>query len=67
MRKRTEAQWRSYLRATSNVGLVSIARRWGMNGIAHENCEYRNKDERIKLLLTHLDVMGKILPDEVKK
>jgi len=67
MRKRTEAEWRSYLRATSNLGLVSLARRWGMTGIAHENCEYRNKEQRINILLTHLDVMGKILSTEVKK
>tara|TARA_B100001778_G_scaffold255159_1_gene215233 strand:+ start:1025 stop:1141 length:117 start_codon:yes stop_codon:yes gene_type:complete len=38
-----------------------------MTGIAHENCEYRNKEQRINILLTHLDVMGRILPTEVKK
>lgn len=67
MRKRTEAQWRSYLRATTNAGLDSLARMWGMNTIAHENTEYNNKEKRINILLTHLDIMGKILPNEVKK
>ena len=67
MRKRTEDQWRSYLRATSNNGLVSLARRWGITGITHENTEYRNKEQRIAILITHLDVMGKVIPNEVKK
>ena len=60
MRKRTLATWKTYLRKLPNTELDHLARKWGMNTIAHSNNKYNSKDQRIELLLIHLDVMGKI-------
>lgn len=60
MRERTEAQWRTYLGKLPNSGLDALAREWGMNTISHVNGDYVNKQERISLLIVHLDVTGKI-------
>ena len=60
MRKRTLATWKTYLRKLPNTELDHLARKWGMNTITHTNFEYNSKEQRIELLLIHLDVMGKI-------
>jgi hypothetical protein len=61
MKKRTEEEWRSYLKKIHVVALDGLARKWGMNCIAYDQ-HYKplNKDGRIELLLIHLDVIGKV-------
>tara|TARA_A100001391_G_scaffold181838_1_gene148030 strand:- start:1235 stop:1630 length:396 start_codon:yes stop_codon:yes gene_type:complete len=74
-KKRTEAEWRAYFDRLSNEGLVRLGRLWGMNSLAnyahHEHpanivprwCTHNTKQTRIELLLIHLEISGKIKPE----
>tara|TARA_R100000781_G_scaffold110850_1_gene76598 strand:+ start:320 stop:490 length:171 start_codon:yes stop_codon:yes gene_type:complete len=55
MKKRTEPQWSNYLKNLHDKDVAAFAQKLGMkalNGL--------NKEEKIRVLVIHLDVMGKV-------
>jgi hypothetical protein len=60
MKKRTESQWRGYLRNMYNTELVNFAKNLGMKSLNSQNGVYINKEDKIKLMLIHLDRIGKV-------
>jgi len=67
VKSRTDDEWRTYLDRLPKVSLDKLAKKWGMNslyGTTTYGVHTYSKEKAIEILMTHLDVNGKVMRND---